>query len=299
MSESFLSTAQVARLLDVTETTVKRWADDGKLACEKTAGGHRKFRVGEVVAFSNAQGMSAAGLLVLDGPQKFADRVQLALMRRDMPALAQEFAALALAGSPLPLLSYLYQHQIAPVHIYDQIVREGLKEIGIQWAAGKLAVNEEHIASQATAVALAQLQTMVHKREPHGGRAVCASLGIDQHEIGIRCVGYMLEQEGWSVVQIGANISSEEIILALWRVKPQLVCLSWTAHVDADGRAAERAADAIAALRAISNAAHAMGARVMVGGAGAVRAADALEGIADHIVNSTEELQKHVHYSRN
>ncbi|HEY2942523.1 MAG TPA: helix-turn-helix domain-containing protein [Vicinamibacteria bacterium] len=39
----FLTRAGVARLLGVSPNTVSRWAREGKLGCQKTLGGHRRF----------------------------------------------------------------------------------------------------------------------------------------------------------------------------------------------------------------------------------------------------------------
>jgi excisionase family DNA binding protein len=52
MQRTILSTADVARLFNVTETTVKRWADEGVLRCQKTPGGHRRFVIKYVVEFA-------------------------------------------------------------------------------------------------------------------------------------------------------------------------------------------------------------------------------------------------------
>lgn len=45
------STAHIARLLSIDVSTVKRWADSGKLQCYRTVGGHRRFRLDQVQAF--------------------------------------------------------------------------------------------------------------------------------------------------------------------------------------------------------------------------------------------------------
>ena len=43
-----LSTGQVAELFGVKPETVARWADEGKLPCFSTPGGHRRFLYAEI-----------------------------------------------------------------------------------------------------------------------------------------------------------------------------------------------------------------------------------------------------------
>lgn len=42
-ARKFLTPAEVARLVGVSATTVTRWAREGKLPCQVTLGGHRRF----------------------------------------------------------------------------------------------------------------------------------------------------------------------------------------------------------------------------------------------------------------
>lgn len=46
--EPSLRTAEVARALGVSARAIRAWADDGKIACYRTFGGHRLFTVSEV-----------------------------------------------------------------------------------------------------------------------------------------------------------------------------------------------------------------------------------------------------------
>lgn len=41
--EELMTTREAAKLLGVGTTTIKRWADEGRLHCVKTAGGHRRY----------------------------------------------------------------------------------------------------------------------------------------------------------------------------------------------------------------------------------------------------------------
>ena len=42
-TKHFLTPAEVARLVGVSATTVTRWAREGRLPCQVTLGGHRRF----------------------------------------------------------------------------------------------------------------------------------------------------------------------------------------------------------------------------------------------------------------
>jgi excisionase family DNA binding protein len=48
-AEVFLTRAQVAELFNVSPSTVTRWADEGKLICVKTLGGHRRYQREDIV----------------------------------------------------------------------------------------------------------------------------------------------------------------------------------------------------------------------------------------------------------
>jgi excisionase family DNA binding protein len=46
--EPSLRTAEVARVLGVSARAIRTWADEGKIACYRTFGGHRLFAASEV-----------------------------------------------------------------------------------------------------------------------------------------------------------------------------------------------------------------------------------------------------------
>ena len=42
---------QLAKIIGVNVSTIKRWTESGKLNCSKTAGGHRKFNLNDISNF--------------------------------------------------------------------------------------------------------------------------------------------------------------------------------------------------------------------------------------------------------
>jgi len=69
MSAKWLSLSEVAKELGVHPNTVRNWADQGRIPVHRTPGGHRRFRIEEVILWKQAKQASTpddANLLVKD-----------------------------------------------------------------------------------------------------------------------------------------------------------------------------------------------------------------------------------------
>ena len=67
--KDYLTTTSAARMAGVGASSIKRWADDGKLRTVRTPGGHRRLIRSDLVAFltnpesRNTEGHAAAPLI--------------------------------------------------------------------------------------------------------------------------------------------------------------------------------------------------------------------------------------------
>jgi excisionase family DNA binding protein len=283
IQKTILSTADVARLFNVTETTVKRWADEGTLKCQKTPGGHRKFEMRSVVDFAEKNSFEPVGALEIIGDDSLSSNIQVAVLRRDFPVLVAAYLRRALApdrNGLFPFLSYLYQHCLQLWELHDRVIRPAMHEIGERWSRGEVGINQEHRASYETLDALAKLQLQIRIKPPSGHSVVCATLGDELHEIGLRCAAYLFESEGWESHYLGSRIPADAVIDAIQRRRPDVLCLSATFDAGSDLRSE---------FRRIADSALSAGAVVLVGGAHAVSLA-ARERGGETSCNSSQDL---------
>lgn len=54
---TYLTAGQAARILGVSPKTVNRWANDGRIPCLVTLGGHRRFHADVIATVAASMGM--------------------------------------------------------------------------------------------------------------------------------------------------------------------------------------------------------------------------------------------------
>lgn len=265
---------EAARLLGASEASVKRWADGGLLASEKTAGGHRRFRPEDVARFRREQSRvattTAATQQTRDGANSSAassieTREALGVesaSESDDRVVNTLFDALAQGQAEettgLLVKSYLDKRPLAS--IFDQLLATAMRKIGDLWHQGDLTVAQEHLATRAALLALQTLDKVVSEPEPNNLLAICCSTEDDFHELPVQCTELMLKHEGWEVLNLGPNTPFYALTEMVARLHPALICVASTILCDLD-----RAVREFNELRAQASR---VGAAIVLGGAG-------------------------------
>ena len=227
---ALISSQEVASLLQVTETTVKRWANGGDLPCHKTLGGHRKYALNEVLQFAELRQIKISGV-IHTFPEMQQEGIDFAIAAKNYNTISNFFLKKSLDADTeglSSLLLYIVKHNIAFSTITDEIVRPALVRIGFLWSEGKLEINQERRATNTINEALIRLFPVLHKKPDNHHVAVCACIENELHEIGLRAISYTLESEGWKTHLLGANTPFETLKNFVQTVHPHLVCLSFT-----------------------------------------------------------------------
>lgn len=231
MKTGLLSTTDVSNMFKVNESTVKRWTDKGSLKCIKTPGGHRKYKMKDVVEFMDTFHYDVADLLIPEKEQMNTITVSAdyAILSKDFDALSEIFYNTVLEGNrehTFQFFNLLYANRISQTDIFDKILFPTFFRIGMKWVNNELGIEQEHLASNTALHAILKLQDHVNKKPKHGGIALLGCLEEEYHEMGITCVNNVLDAEGWTTYYLGANLPTESFIDAIENYVPDIVCVS-------------------------------------------------------------------------
>ncbi|MEX2116653.1 MAG: helix-turn-helix domain-containing protein [Bacteroidota bacterium] len=219
------STAEVANLLSINDSTVKRWSDSGDLECIRTMGRHRRFSLASIMKFvqENRLQMPELAARIFDRPELHA---QLLVGNKD--PLTDEIRNVAIEGDSERVIVALRIGLTSKpdlLEFFSTIVFPPLARIGEEWAHGLVSIEEEHLASRTIREALIRVQSELHCKEPNGLVAVCACAEGELHEIALDCVSTYLTVQGWTVYHFGADTPSVSFAKAIARREPDLVIL--------------------------------------------------------------------------
>ncbi|TNF30404.1 MAG: helix-turn-helix domain-containing protein [Deltaproteobacteria bacterium] len=252
MSEDLLTTRDAARLLGVSPSTVKRWAEQGLLACEYTAGGHRRFRRAAIRALMSAADRGAA--IGTEGPHGVND-----LGESD---LAHWLEILLTAIDPSAIEGALRAARDAHGAWWRVADRVGalLTALGHAWASGEISVLEEHLASERLRRALLRCADDFTPA-PSARRAVLATAAGEDHDLGLVLCELTLREAGWTVLWSGRRSPVDALDAYIRGGGVDLVAVSASSYAtDTFGLARE--------LEALGDACAAAGAALVVGGTG-------------------------------
>lgn len=221
-----LTSQEVAALLGVSASSVKRWAEEGRLACIKTAGQHRRFERAAVERFR--LGQLAPG----EAP---GDDLLAALLGAEEPRVVE-----ARLLDERARLGSWWQ------------VAEGLglllDELGRRWEDGRISVLQEHLASERLHRALARVCEWlpVASQAP---RALLATADGDDHTLGLSLVEVCLREQGWRTLWAGRGTPTGELIEQLGTLLPPVRLLAVSASASSSdardlGRQARRLGEA-------------------------------------------------------
>lgn len=224
-SDRTYSTREIAQMWNVSESTVKRWADSFGLRCYRTPGGHRRFRLEDIYEFQQQRSFEATGLLSTD---EWEDPdLEIWLNTRNYEKIRELLVYLAShnQGSTVRgLLERLYLRGMRLDEIYDEIIVPVFKSTQEATQRGELTEGQRLLVRTNIEVALTHLGNQMIHRRSNGKTALCASPTHDSR-IAVSTMARVLEIEGWESLNLGDDVPFRVISEIVEQEPVNMVCL--------------------------------------------------------------------------
>jgi MerR family transcriptional regulator, light-induced transcriptional regulator len=240
-----LTSSQAASLLQIHQSSLKRWTNEGLLVPSNTKGGHRRIALPTLLDFIRKE--RPEGSLLRFAPFE-TEMAQAALACRErnnflpLSDLIVKFCDTQPTGYLVDLVRYLQEAFDVPMtRTFDLGLADALRRIGREWSTGMRTIAHEHRFTQKVLDCLYGLRDgdsdLKNKNAP---LALVGSAENCNHEIGAMFVRLSLEEAGWRVCYLGANVPFDEFAGIQAELKASMVAISFVPpSVSADAKRCE------------------------------------------------------------
>ncbi len=228
MGEVLFTTNDVAKILRVDKSTVKRWTDEGKLQCFRTPGGHRKFRSEDLYNFIAENNYGNDSLQSL--PKVMSDEmiIRSIVQKREYNLLHSVCFSSAIKGKKdeiLSLFKEIHAAGLSVASIFDHVVRTTVKKLHFLSQQNKISVSEYHLAVNGLTSAIIRFTDTAEKLPKNHKTVVCASITEEKNGVEFLALTSLLEINGYAVLNLGSGIHADAIRQFLLSAKPYALCL--------------------------------------------------------------------------
>ena len=238
--KSHLTPRQLALALGVSESSIKRWADQGRIPAERTPGGHRRLPVAGVLHFLRRTRQPVERPEFLQLPRRLARGVEAE--ERALERARTEGAARLAAGDEEALRGAtfaLYLGGLSAAVLADRVFAPAFHRLGELWAEGRVDVYQERRGCEIATRVLHELLLAVPPSPPGAPLAIGGTLAGDPYTLPTTMVELALREAGWRARSLGSGHPVETLERAIGAERPRLVWLSVSSFTTHAGLAAE------------------------------------------------------------
>lgn len=222
--KDLLSPKQVAQAIGVSESSLKRWCDQGVIPTVRTAGGHRRLRLGDVLRFVRD------GEHPLVSPQSIGLPAVSEPSERSVQRARRQLVEALLTGDEqvsqrLVLDLYLAKHALST--ICDDVVAAAFHEIGNRWSCQQAQVYQERRACEIMLRVIHSLRESQRRMNPQWRAIGCTPEG-DPYTLSNAMAELVLRDAGWNATSLGTSVPVDSLANAIRDARPRLVWLSIT-----------------------------------------------------------------------
>ncbi len=221
-TDKLLSPKQVAKAIGASESSLKRWCDQGLIKTVKTAGGHRRIPVHEALRFVREQNHAVVEPHILSMTAT-TDR-----KARRIEGVAERLTEALLSNNELTCRAIVFDMFLAGEsvsRIFDDVVAAAFRAIGDKWEFHEAEVYQERCSCQIMLRLLHELRS--HQVPPNPS---CVALGAtiegDQYVLPGTMAEIVLRSVDWDARLLGTSIPFDSMVKAVETHSPELFWLS-------------------------------------------------------------------------
>jgi excisionase family DNA binding protein len=222
----YLSTRDLALAIGVSESSIKRWADEGSLVAQRTLGGHRRIATSDAMRFLRERRTQLVRPELLGLPAAPAGMPVAEANAQDQ---LERLLSAGDAEGALTLLCGLYLRGSSVAELVDGPLRGALAEIGRRWLDHHGGIAIEHHAVEIAQRALHRLAGLLPAPPQGALLALGAAPAGDPYALPSLAVATVLSSEGLRVRNLSANLPLTSLTATVSALRPALVWLSLSA----------------------------------------------------------------------
>jgi excisionase family DNA binding protein len=229
--ENVLTVSKLARAIGVSESSLKRWSDDGTLRVTRTAGGHRRIPLPEAVRFIRQIGAHVVrpdllGLVDMDStPEGFSTRT-------NPDEALYEALEQGRAAEVRGMIQSLYLSGWSLPQIFDGPLRGAMARLGELWLHAEWGIVVEHRATNIVIQALGQLRSLLPPHNPAAPVAVGSAGDQDSYILPSLMASLVMAEVGFTDVNLGPMTPTWVLrnACAYYRARVAWLSMSVAAH---------------------------------------------------------------------
>lgn len=219
---AFISPKQFARSASVSESTVKRWCDQGLIPVVKTAGGHRRLPLAAATEFLRQSQVEFK-------PELLSLPVRTGVGTRTDRNLLDDFYQALIAGQTeacRQILFDLYYTRKGISQICDRTIASAMHRAGSAWECGELHIYQERRAAAICWRLLEELKAVVPASKRDAPAAIGGTPSGDPYMLPTAMVEIVLRQAGWRAQSLGSGLPFPTLLAAVKDLQPDLCWIS-------------------------------------------------------------------------
>ena len=225
-NERTYSTRELAQMWNLSESTIKRWADAGQLHCQRTPGGHRRFQVQDIRDFQTKHRFEGTGLLTF-APWEDPD-IEVNVNQKKLDKVRDSILYLAIQNQSVrikDLLERLYIRGMTLVELYDDVIIPLAETAQEAVLTGKLVKGQERLVGSNLEEAMYSFFPRVIRRRLNGKTGLCGA-PENMCNQSINAIARTLEVEGWECLKLGENVPLDAMATMVEQEPVNLVCVA-------------------------------------------------------------------------